>query len=151
MPCRGLERAPIMYFFILFELFSTVILANRLPHCSNKIIICLFKTYCCSFYRQNLWFNFHQSTINVLRVQYNNFFRSLLDFVIDRACLQIIYDMYPIMRKEVASIPDTLQDGFNAIMTLMTLYLYDMSFHESLNSDGCPKCAIGLSNKCQIA
>ncbi|XP_063367678.1 uncharacterized protein LOC134656090 [Cydia amplana] len=53
-------------------------LARRFARCTRQVKITLFKAYCQSFYTCSLWVRHSASTLNTLRVQYNNAFRMLM-------------------------------------------------------------------------
>ena len=60
---------------------SLYCIANRLrrsfSYCSNYIKNILFRSYCTSMYSCQLWCNYHQYSMNRIRVAYNNTYRIL--------------------------------------------------------------------------
>ncbi|XP_006814515.1 uncharacterized protein LOC102809399 [Saccoglossus kowalevskii] len=59
------------------------IMLRKFKNCSNEVKLLLFKTFCSSLYCCQLWCMYRKSTVNALRVSYNNAFRKLLGYARD--------------------------------------------------------------------
>ncbi|XP_063636146.1 uncharacterized protein LOC134806755 [Cydia splendana] len=99
-------------------------LARRFARCTKEVKITFFKAYCQSFYTCSLWVRYTQSTLNTLRVQYNNAFRILLG--LPRFCsasgmfAETRTDgFHAIMRKRTASLMGRLRGSSNSLLRVL--------------------------------
>ncbi|XP_063366759.1 uncharacterized protein LOC134655240 [Cydia amplana] len=99
-------------------------LARRFARCTKEVKITLFKAYCQSFYTCSLWVSYTQSTLNTLRVQYNNAFRILLG--LPRFCSASgmfaehrTDGFHAIMRKRTASLMRRLRGSSNSLLRVV--------------------------------
>jgi len=53
-------------------------LIRKFSNCSKEVKLCLFRSYCSTFYGLHLWRNFSKVSFQSIKVAYNNCFRHLM-------------------------------------------------------------------------
>ncbi|XP_063545730.1 uncharacterized protein LOC134753721 [Cydia strobilella] len=109
-------------------------IARRFARCSKPVKVALFKAYCQSFYASSLWVTYTRKAANVLRIQYNNIFRMLMQ--LPRFCsasgmfAEAHTDgFHAIIRKKVASLLSRVRGSSNSILGLFA-YRFDCPIYD---------------------
>lgn len=94
-------------------------LKRTFSHCSYAVKRCLFLTYCTCLYTSPLWVSYRSSTMNKIRVAYNNCLRMI--FVLPKVCsismkfVELDITMFhALLRKQIYSFKgrlDTIDNG----------------------------------------
>ena len=109
---------------------------NRFSSCTNNVKLHLFKTFLFNMYGSQLWCNFSKSTLQKLKVAFNNVLRKLFNIKcgqsISEICVHSNIDSFNvILRKTYYQFRVRLFDSCNSFISTLVnsvFFYYDSSF-----------------------
>lgn len=108
------------------------ILLRNFGHCSEQVKCSLFQTYCSSMYCSSLWYNSTKTSINKLRVSYNQCLRRLLRLPYRYSASEMFVSRHipsfnEVLRKSVHSMINRIDSSQNSILIACKSHLVHMS------------------------